>query len=339
MDKIKILFLAANPKGTVPLRLDEEIREISAKIRLAKFCDSLELVSIWATRPSDLLQSLLEHKPHIVHFSGHGTVSDEITLEDSSGQPKSVSKEALTALFQNLKDNIRVVMLNACYSRPQAEAITNVIDSAIGMKGAIGDQAAIKFAASFYQAIGFGRTLKEAFDIGKTALMLEGIAEENTPQLHLHDGIDATKVVLINGAISYQEKTITNMERQVIRYLFVYLEDRRAITLPLTRLYSKAVISIDQVRDELTKAIQRLPEKSKALKYLRRMRQACRDFLESMEAEFEGTTYTSARRKLQHTFASEVTGLSVEYGIDLSPELSEFIKWWKEEGHWYGWYG
>jgi hypothetical protein len=39
-EKIRILFLAANPKDTTQLRLDEEIREIQAKIRAAEFRDS-----------------------------------------------------------------------------------------------------------------------------------------------------------------------------------------------------------------------------------------------------------------------------------------------------------
>ena len=67
-----MLFLAANPAGTPPLKLDEEIRQITAKIRAAEYRDSLELVSRWAVRPDDLQQALLEVKPHVVHFSGHG---------------------------------------------------------------------------------------------------------------------------------------------------------------------------------------------------------------------------------------------------------------------------
>jgi hypothetical protein len=109
-----------------------------------------------------------------------------------------VSKAALASLFRALKDNIRVVMLNACYSRGQADAITEVIDCAIGMNKAIGDRAAITFAASFYRALGFGRSVQEAFEQGKTALLLEGIAEESTPELHVRQGIDASAIVLVN---------------------------------------------------------------------------------------------------------------------------------------------
>ena len=197
MDKIKSLFLAANPSDTSPLKLDEEIREITKKIRASEYRDQLDFVSIWAVRPDDLLQSLNEHKPQIVHFSGHGSSTGEIVLVNSSGVSKPVSPMAIEALFRTLKDNVRVVILNACYSRIQAEAITKVIDCAVGMKTAIGDQAAITFAASFYRAIGFGRSVEEAFEQGKVALLLEGILEDTTPELLCKPDVDPSKILLV----------------------------------------------------------------------------------------------------------------------------------------------
>ena len=195
--KIKALFLASNPKGTTPLELDREIREITEKIRAAEYRDSIDLISAWAVRPDDLLQLLNQHKPQIVHFSGHGSKSGEIILVDSRGEKKPVNPAAIKALFQTLKANIRVVILNACYSKMQAEAITQVIDCAIGMNEAIGDEAAIAFAASFYRAIGFGLSIKQAFDQGIVVLLLEGIPEESKPELLVKDGVDPEKIVLI----------------------------------------------------------------------------------------------------------------------------------------------
>ncbi len=198
MDKIKILFVSANPAGTQQLKLDEEAREIEAKIRAAEHRDSLELITKWAVRPDDLLQSLNQHRPHIVHFSGHGSPTEEIVLLDKLGKPKPVSKEALVHLFRALKDNIRVVVLNACFSEPQAEAITGEIDCAIGMMREIGDDAAITFAASFYRAIGFGRSIKEAFDQGIAALHLDGSLEGKTPVLLSGKNTAPDKVFLTN---------------------------------------------------------------------------------------------------------------------------------------------
>lgn len=202
MGKIKVLFLASNPKGTQPLNLGDEARAITEKIRAAEHRDLLQFVTVWAVRPDDLLQALNEHKPHIVHFSGHGNKTGEITLLDGNGQPKPVGARAIKALFTTMKDNVRVVFLNACYTKYQAEAITEVIDCAIGMNSAIGDEAAIVFSASFYRAIGFNRSVQEAFDQANVALMFEGIFEEDTAELLSKTGINPSKVFPISSSLT-----------------------------------------------------------------------------------------------------------------------------------------
>lgn len=194
--KLKVLFLAANPLGS-QLQLDKECREITAKIRSSDFRDSLQFITRWAVRPDDLQQTLLEVKPHILHFSGHGTKGDEIVLMDLEGKANPVSMEAMKHLLTTLKDNIRLVVLNACYSRAQAEAIVSSIDCAVGMRQAIGDEAAIHFAGSFYRAIGFGRSVKEAFELGLSSLKLEGIQEDETPQLLSRAGVNTTRLCLL----------------------------------------------------------------------------------------------------------------------------------------------
>jgi hypothetical protein len=197
-DKVRILFLAANPKDSSQLRLDEEIREIHAKIRAAEFRDSFELVSRWAVRPLDLLQAFNEVQPHIVHFSGHGSRRAQLVLENDEGNAKPVSEAALVSLFKNVKDNVRLLLLNACHSEAQAQAISQQIECTVGMSVAIGDEAAIVFASTFYGALAFGRSVGQAFEQGRTALMLQGIPEENTPVLLTRPGADALTVSFVN---------------------------------------------------------------------------------------------------------------------------------------------
>lgn len=121
--KTTILFLAANPDGVTKLALDKECRSIREKIRASDSPKALELKTEWAVRPDDLLQYLNEYRPSVLHFSGHGSANEELILHDKADQAKRVSKEALRALFSTLKDNIRLVVLNACYSLPQAKTI------------------------------------------------------------------------------------------------------------------------------------------------------------------------------------------------------------------------
>lgn len=77
----KILILAANPKTTPRLRLDEEVREIDEGLRRSKYRDQFEIQSRWAVRMRDLRRALLDVEPQIVHFTGHGK-EDGLLVED-----------------------------------------------------------------------------------------------------------------------------------------------------------------------------------------------------------------------------------------------------------------
>jgi hypothetical protein len=151
--KIKILFLSANPKDTSRLRLDEEVRAIRDRLRTSAQGDRFVIEQEWAVRVGDLQGHLLRHEPQIVHFSGHGSPTGGIVLEDQLGSHKIVPPEALKRLFATLKAGIRCVVLNACYSEGQARAIAESIECVIGMSTAVGDTSAVAFATSFYQAL------------------------------------------------------------------------------------------------------------------------------------------------------------------------------------------
>ena len=106
------------------------------------------------------------------------------------GKTKPVPHEALKELFSLVSSDTKCVVLNACYSHVQAQAISQHIDYVIGMKHAISDSAAIAFAVGFYQALGGGRTIVDAFAFGKVQIMLhEGTGEKETPILHISSGI------------------------------------------------------------------------------------------------------------------------------------------------------
>jgi tetratricopeptide (TPR) repeat protein len=191
---VKILFLTANPVDVViRLRIDQEIREISQKIRKGTFRDHLELASECAVRPDDLQDALLRHQPDIVHFSGHFNQTGEILLEDEAGLRKVVTRKALSDLFTILKDNVQMVVLNACYGKDQAQALTNTIDFAIGINAALEDKAAIVFSAHFYQSLAFGRSVKEAYDLAVNELAIEGIVATELPELLVRDGANASE--------------------------------------------------------------------------------------------------------------------------------------------------
>ena len=182
----KILVLAANPKTTSRLRLDEELRDIEAGLRRAQHRDEFAFAQRLAVGPRDIQRAMLEETPQIVHFSGHGDGAEGLVFEDDAGQAQRVSGEALAGLFALFADPtepnpIHCVVLNGCYSAIQAEAIAEQVPYVVGMTQAIGDRAAIDFAVGFYDALGAGRSVEFAYKLGCAAIDLAGKPESATP--------------------------------------------------------------------------------------------------------------------------------------------------------------
>ncbi len=180
---LSILFLAADPSNASRLRLGEELREIQEKLQLAQLREQFELHQRMSVRPADISQALLDVQPQIVHFSGHGTSAGALCFENQVGEIHFIQPEALAALFEQFENRIDCVVLNACYSEIQANAIGKHIRYVIGMNKAIGDKAAIAFAIGFYQGLGAGRSIEEAYKLGCIQIGLQGIPENLTPVL------------------------------------------------------------------------------------------------------------------------------------------------------------
>ncbi|MBD2773056.1 CHAT domain-containing protein [Iningainema tapete] len=222
----KILILAANPKGTTPLRLDEEVREIYAGLlERAKNRDQFILEQRWAVRPRDIQRAMLDINPQIIHFSGHGAGDEGLVFEDETGSVKLIDGEALARLFELFAEQIECVVLNGCYSQVQASAIARHIKYVIGMKKAIGDRAAIEFAVGFYDAIGAGRPVKFAYKFGCTAIQLAGISEQLTPILtekaNIDDNINITlpQQQVLNEPVSEESQILNDTEIEILAKL------------------------------------------------------------------------------------------------------------------------
>jgi hypothetical protein len=221
--KHRILFLAANPLGTSELALGKEARAIQEALERSGYRDHFELETRWAARPLDLLRELQRLKPTIVHFSGHGGVSplgtratgqapsrDVLATCDPSDneppgglyfqgpdeRPHMVTAEALQQTFGAVGSSVKLVVLNACYSDIQADALCAHVDCVIGMTGSIRDDAARTFAIGFYGGLGERESVVAAYKQGAAAIGLEALHDGDRPQLKVRAGIDADQIVL-----------------------------------------------------------------------------------------------------------------------------------------------
>jgi TPR repeat protein len=201
MSKLKVLFFAANPLSTSRLEIGREARDIEEEVMMSLRRDAVEFRSCWATRTQDMRRALLREKPDIVHFSGHGG-SEGLIVEASDGRgAHRVGAAALKEFFQAFRGQTRVVVLNACHSQPQAEAIAEVVECVIGTPSKIQDPAARAFSTAFYSSVAFGQPVQAAFDQARAALKMDDYPDGERPVLEHRKDVDPSALVLIPTAV------------------------------------------------------------------------------------------------------------------------------------------
>ena len=171
----KILILSSNPRRD--LNLEREVSDLTTAVqRLGKFEIRLGL----GVRSQELPDLLTEHSPEFVHFCGHGTGEDGIVLEDENGRERVISTEILSRIFNTFADEINCVVLNACDSYHQAQAIVQHINYVVGIRQLILDQAAFTFAVGFYKGLAHGKSIETSYELGRIAIQLSCSKSSNS---------------------------------------------------------------------------------------------------------------------------------------------------------------
>jgi hypothetical protein len=193
---INILFLSANPAKTKKLELIDECNKIEYELYAAGN-DKFTFKQHHDISLDNLRKQVFRHKPQIIHFSGHGSEESELIFKGRNGEVQTVPQGALSEFFEllNKDEEIFLAFLNACYSEEQAKAISKHVNFVIGMSRPISDEAAIKFAVSFYSSLGFGKSVEDSFKFAKIDLKFQSIPEETTPVLLIMESTSQTKPI------------------------------------------------------------------------------------------------------------------------------------------------
>ena len=221
---------------------------------------SFEFQTRWAVEPLDLLRELRWLKPTVVHFSGHGgraspasacrgKPSGEMSstagwgnvgghasglfFQTPGGRPQLVSAAAITETFGAAGSSVKLVVLSACYTEVQAEALLAHVDCVIGMGGSIRDDAARSFAIGFYGGLGAREPVVAAYYQGRAAIRLEGMPDSELPRLKVRAGVDAERLVLARASTAVHPPEPHPLVRQIRAMHYVeQLHGNRIIHLP-----------------------------------------------------------------------------------------------------------
>lgn len=217
-----VLIVSASPLDQDRLRLNAEFRDIRHALQRSRNREDWIIESNEAVTVDDLRRALLDFRPTVVHFSGHGGGSGGLCFEDADGNTNSTDAVSLAKLFHHFKDDLKCVVLNACYSEVQGDVIQQEIDYVVGMNAAVDDNSAAKFAVAFYDAVFAGTDFRTAFDLGCTALNLNKLPDANVP-------IFMTGSHLAPTVLSYSAQ-IPEIERILYSYFNTPFNDRARFT-------------------------------------------------------------------------------------------------------------
>lgn len=198
--KLRLLYLTAAPNSQKGLRTEAEVRAVKDALRGAIHREEVELHVNPAADAKTILQGINDHRPQIVHFSGHGGKKaiwlDDGKMKNSVGQPMSFDDLAQTLAATSTPPTLLV--LNACDTLSGAGVLLDAVEAVVGMSDSISDEGAGIFASQFYAAIASAQPVSAALAQGKIA-MKAGMADADLPTLIHRKGVEPDSLVLVRG--------------------------------------------------------------------------------------------------------------------------------------------
>lgn len=193
---VPIVVIQAGPRGHGP-DLSEEFRLVQQRLHATPYGGAITLYPVPAARPEDLTEALLRYQPVVVHFAGTGTRDDGVLFRADDGGQVPVDTNALGILLKEAAPQLALLLVNACWGSELAEQASETVGCGIGMTGLVDDTAAHRFSGEFYQAIGFGKSVGQAFRTAKWALATYGLMAHETPRIFPPDEAYANRLYLI----------------------------------------------------------------------------------------------------------------------------------------------
>ena len=180
-ETVRILVVLANPSGTAELSLDKEKERIEKALAKLVKSNRVEIQVLTNATRRELRRSFRKFDPHILHFSGHGTLNKNgegaLLLVGDDGNSVEVDADDLMVLLRS--SSVKLVVLSACETaaidedaavRGENPAILGVaprlvwdgVPAVVGMQFAVPDAMAVQFMQDLYEFLADGEPLDAA---------------------------------------------------------------------------------------------------------------------------------------------------------------------------------
>jgi hypothetical protein len=233
-EKLRIGLAIASPKdlGTVLYEdIEKELGELAKKLP-----EQIELLPIVKNANALAINDLLEQKPHIFHFIGHGQLDNnqgKIALENKIGKALWLDAQSFSELFN--VHHPAVVLLQACeggmssnseaFVSVAAKIVSYAIPVVVAMQYPVSNLTATNFVEEFYKELGKGEPVDIAVQKGRNQIYLSDVQSPGrdfaTPVLFMNvrDGYlfdrDELKKNFLDTAIDDQPSTLLDENNQL----------------------------------------------------------------------------------------------------------------------------
>lgn len=214
-EPLRVLYLTSNPQATettvthpdgtevtegVWLRVDREVRLVKEALRGSKYRDQIVVEHLPAATTKDVLDGLNDHRPHVVHFSGHGGFGG-LLMDNERGDEdgQHLDFAILARMLSATTTPPTLLVLNACDTLAGVDQLLPAVPVVIAMSDTIPDLAAMTFASQFYGAIAAAQSISAALEQAKTIMSLGVLEDAELPQVACRDDIDITTLTLVQA--------------------------------------------------------------------------------------------------------------------------------------------
>lgn len=198
-ERLRVLYLTSSPDPTSPLRVDAEVNNVLKELRGAKYRELIEVHHRPAAGPEDLINGINDHRPHVIHFSGHGGYGG-LSFDDANmdvPEEQLVDYEILAKLLRATAQPPKLVVLNACHSLAGSDYLLASVPVLVAMSAAVGDLAAGLFATRFYAAIAAAQSVGHAVEQARAVVSMALPDEPDVVTLCARPGVDVNELQLV----------------------------------------------------------------------------------------------------------------------------------------------
>ncbi len=182
---LRVLVMISSPNDLASQGLDDLDSEREwANLDEAAAGAAVELIRTEPTYAA-LQTALRQHKPHLLHFIGHGISDDQgyLLLADAEGAAEWVGADRLAPLLAACP-SLAMIFLNACqgampatgsaFSGLAQQLIQQQLPAVLAMQAPIADTDAVTFSQEFYRALADGDSVEGAVNAGRLAIHGQG---------------------------------------------------------------------------------------------------------------------------------------------------------------------